>query len=1030
MIQHYGFFLLRRPALPLQRLQQLRQSLLTQPLGKLMRDWYTDPAARQAIYVASAGLHERLSRWLAGEVIPEEARLLDTLHKYAIRMSSRCTPYGLLAGCALGRVGAVSQLGAARLPALRSHTRLDAEYLQALHEWLLLQPDVRGQVLLYPNTSLYAVGDSLRYVEQQRDALTRRYFISAVEADEFLRGVLAQAAAGTTLPALVRHLGEQGIEPEEAEAYLDQLLADGVLRSALEPTVIGPDYLPALLGQLAVLPGAEALVAELSALHELLTTHPDADFVGKTVESWLAARQIAAPATGPLRVDAYYPEAAPQLSETLLQQLQQQLQRLFVLNQPSTQPDLDDFKRRFHTRYEDEEVPLALALDQEHGVGYGSSSALGIGYAPMIDDLSLPATEAAPPRSAADWWQALVLQKYSQALREAQAEIELTDADLAYIGQQRPAPAPLPDSFYVFGNLLAAPEPADYRFNLLACQGPSAIQLLGRFCAGDAQLAAAVAGCVRRTEEHHSEVVFAEIVHFPESRAGNIMTRPTLYRYEIPYLGRASVPAERQLPLADLYVSVRNGELLLRSRRLNKRVIPRLSNAHNFHQGVPIYRFLCDLQQQTSHLNVQWNWSVLAEQAYLPRVRYRSIILSRATWLLRSAELEPDNLMRLATMLTRRGVPEQFVLAVGDNELSLSLHVPDSLRLLAQELRKSATVRLYEVLQTAESCAGPGRPAFANELVLPFYNPAAPAIAGLRADTPELPPRRFSIGSEWLYLKVYTGEKTSDGLLAHTLYPVIQRLLDCRVVEHFFFVRYRDNDPHLRLRFRGNSHLEFYHIVIQALERCLREPVRTGSVHRIQTDTYQRELERYGHQQIGQCETLFHCDSLSTLRFLSRTGAVFAEPDRFCLAIAKIDRLLALLALPYAERHALLHQLQESFFAEFRGDANLRRQLNDKHRQYRPLLEQALRLAAQPAPPEEAALEEQQRAALLVLQQTSPTPAHLRGLLASLIHMIVNRLFPSKQRAYELMLYHCLARQYQSLQARSHAAEKAAALEE
>lgn len=45
-------------------------------------------------------------------------------------------------------------------------------------------------------------------------------------------------------------------------------------------------------------------------------------------------------------------------------------------------------------------------------------------------------------------------------------------------------------------------------------------------------------------------------------------------------------------------------------------------------------------------------------------------------------------------------------------------------------------------------------------------------------------------------------------------------------------------------------------------------------------------------------------------------------------------------------------------------------------------------------------------------------PQTLHSMLSSLIHMVVNRLFPSKQRAYELVLYYCLAKHYDSVWAR------------
>jgi lantibiotic biosynthesis protein len=50
---------------------------------------------------------------------------------------------------------------------------------------------------------------------------------------------------------------------------------------------------------------------------------------------------------------------------------------------------------------------------------------------------------------------------------------------------------------------------------------------------------------------------------------------------EIVYLGRSGAPADHQLPLTDLLVSVRDGRVVLRSRSLGREVVPRLTNAHN-----------------------------------------------------------------------------------------------------------------------------------------------------------------------------------------------------------------------------------------------------------------------------------------------------------------------------------------------------------------------------------------------------------------------------------------------------------------
>jgi thiopeptide-type bacteriocin biosynthesis protein len=62
--------------------------------------------------------------------------------------------------------------------------------------------------------------------------------------------------------------------------------------------------------------------------------------------------------------------------------------------------------------------------------------------------------------------------------------------------------------------------------------------------------------------------------------------------------------------------------------------------------------------------------------------------------------------------------------------------------------------------------------------------------------------RTFAPGSQWLYLKAYTGTASADRILTDTVGPVIDGLLSTGVVDHWFFLRYADPEHHLRLRAR------------------------------------------------------------------------------------------------------------------------------------------------------------------------------------------------------------------------------------
>ena len=58
--------------------------------------------------------------------------------------------------------------------------------------------------------------------------------------------------------------------------------------------------------------------------------------------------------------------------------------------------------------------------------------------------------------------------------------------------------------------------------------------------------------------------------------------------YEIVYLSNSEIPTENQIFINDLYVSIKNDSIQLRSKKLDKEVIPILSNAHNFDTNDPL----------------------------------------------------------------------------------------------------------------------------------------------------------------------------------------------------------------------------------------------------------------------------------------------------------------------------------------------------------------------------------------------------------------------------------------------------------
>ena len=178
-------------------------------------------------------------------------------------------------------------------------------------------------------------------------------------------------------------------------------------------------------------------------------------------------------------------------------------------------------------------------------------------------------------------------------------------------------------------------------------------------------------------------------------------------------------------------VSVINGgKIVLRSKRLNKELIPRLTTAHNFSfNALPVYQFLCNMQTQNLSGGLGFNWgSLLDKKEYLPRVKYKNVILSSATWNISSKDVKHipkishvDFLTEVDKFRTTKKLPEKVLLVQGDNKLLIDFNHPLSVQLLFDET-KNKGFRLEEYLfRNNNALVTRGENNFTNQVILCFY---------------------------------------------------------------------------------------------------------------------------------------------------------------------------------------------------------------------------------------------------------------------------------------------------------------------
>jgi len=689
------------------------------------------------------------------------------------------------------------------------------------------------------------------------------------------------------------------------------------------------------------------------------------------------------------------------------------------------------------------------------GIGFQRSEAAHAEASPLLRGVALPATpeEAGAPLTAGARF---LTRTVEEAVARGAQEIALAPADLAKLAEGAGEPLPLPDAIQVMATVAAASEEdlAQGRFRLLwrGAGGPSGARLLGRFCHADPELEERVRAHLASEEEAQPGALFAEVVHLPQGRIGNILARPLLREHEIPFLGRSAAPPERQIPVTDLEVTASGRRILLRSRRLGRQVVPRLTSAHNFVTGsLGIYRFLCALQSQGTTAGLGWSWGPLETAAFLPRVTAGRLVLARARWRMGEEEVKAlagvDGAARYAAVAgwrRERRLPRWVSLADGDNELTIDLDNPLALDGWLDLLERRKEAILLELFPAPdELCARGPEGRFLHELVVPFVRTRAeearrPAAAPrpheiqMPISMPVPVPRSFPPGSEWLYAKLYAGSSSVDALLCEVAAPVAREALAAGSCDAWFFIRYGDPHWHLRLRFHGEP-ARLHGEVLPALQRAAAAGLEGGRIWRVQLDTYEREVERYGGPAgIGLAERLFHADSEAVVAILEMIEGDEGADARWRLALLGTDLLLADLGLGEAEKADLLDRLADSFRREHASDAalakGLRLQLDQKFRAERQsleaLLDPARAAAGNLAPGVEVLAERSRRNAPLVaelrrLAEAGQLTSSIPDLAGSYVHMHVNRMIRSAARAHELILYDLLARLHRSRTARA-----------
>jgi thiopeptide-type bacteriocin biosynthesis protein len=836
----------------------------------------SDPVIREAVQVSSDSLARTLAAVQAQAAPdPKKAwRAALSLARYVSRMACRPTPFGLMAGVAPVRL--LDTDGDAVTKLRDAHTKFvrpDLGWLLPLVRRWEADPAVLPALQVVANDLCYLRGDRLVLpfvisTADEQGARDEREL--SIRWGAVTQACVQAAAEPVRYDDLVGRLVESFGEPAAVAGLVRQLVETDVLLTSLRPPPDEPDPLGHVIRQLPS--GPDGPVGDLERVRdeigEYRATAPGAGGPGwrrlcATIDE-LAGHDRRVQVDLRLDVDA----ELPRVVAAEFEQAADVTCRLAEVK-PAL-PHLNAYHLAFLERYGlDRLVPVMELLDCDRGMGPPAGYQVPSGHRRLPD--KLPENED----------RARVLAELVQeASWSRQREVVLDDGLVERLATAQDSSPPrwLELCGHVLAESMAAVNAGDFRLALSVMSGFSDVGAgSGRFLYAVDELTAPLAALITRavTEPGDGRAARtpAQIGLVPtQARTGNVAQAARVLPHII---APGSFPHHRdgirQHPVSDLAVGADQHRLYVVSLRDGIELTPMLLNAVNRRIASNVSRLLHEIGAAQTAVWVPWQWGSAGLAPYLPRVRHGRTILSSATWR-PSAELRDRKLAwprwqrSLADWRDRWQVPDVVQCVVADNRIELDLRRLGDQRILQGELTGTPWTYVMELPGGDESGTG-WLGGHASEVIVPLRRRTqgtrsaavrrGPGPSGDLVSAPSHP--RHLLGGEWLYLLLYTSHRGQEEVLAREL-PVLLDQLD-GAVDRWFFIRYADPEPHLRLRLHGAPRA-LLETVIPLVNSWTNRLLDDGLAWRMASDTYVPETGRYGDGDLlVAAEEAFHADS-------------------------------------------------------------------------------------------------------------------------------------------------------------------------
>jgi len=845
----------------------------------------------------------------------KKQQLIFSMSSYLNRASYRPTPFGLFSGVTIKNVDEDMVSGVKKF---KKHCRIDLEWLLELQKKIECEAYTLLDFKL--NNAFYTSGDRA-YLLYNTGSNEGKVSIHLSRPFDLLREFCSQKVVPFTEIIDFFTSNYPNRDKDTFFLYIANLVKKEFLISDLRASICNTDELGYMIQKLEKHTELFEMTNKLVRLKAMIAFYERTE-IGRGSDLYIDICKLMDEILGSkkanyLQIDTEVHNVPNIMGNVKRKSIEEFVQMLFKLTALENQNnELEEYGIKFIEKYgEYLEVPITELMDETLGIGAPKSykNPANKSYSSLLetgDNLKVKGK---------------FLDLYAKAVKTGEV-IELDEEIVESIAGDSVAMGLYPDSAEI--SFIVKENAGKQTLYLGPNLGSvSAGKMFGRFGHMSDEYD------VLLDELGDSEPDICEISMIPKNiRIGNVIRNKTKYKMNM-CLYTNSFDEKNEVALNNILVGYHENRFYFRNAQDNKILCFTMTNMLNVTTLPNVVRFMVDASRNTNTTFMSLPWvKYYQDFSFIPEIRFKDIIISNAKWRISLETLGVSKKCkyeefkeRFAQYKEKMAVVDAVYYTLADNRLLFELSQDGDLKLLFDYLKKRGFVEL-EAVERGENVFWDEDESRVAEVVFPLKfirNQDEKSVPEELLRTPVSKQIRYEPFDKWLYLKFYCSSERQDELIKCLGY-----FLKEQGVLSFYFMRYVDPKPHIRLRIKGSSELLF--CLLSDLKVFCKQLQEMKLYDRYYIDTYIPEVERYGGLKLMElAEEIFCADSKVVIEILDKYS--LRDSEKEILGIASI--------LHYIKSFGLTFEEQLGFLEATFVNSKYQKEFNEKKAEYSKLLD-------------------------------------------------------------------------------------------